>query len=148
MDFYRAGVGDRNVWRALVEKGWQLGGEPSGHLVLRDLHCTGDGIIAALSALSVMCESGRPLSELMSDYAPCPRHSQSIAAADGKKTLAKESVRKAVSAARIRLGKDGRLVVRPSGTEPSIRLMAESSFPALPKKVVAELAAVIKKHCG
>ena len=144
MDFYRAGVGDRNVWRALVEKGWQLGGEPSGHLVLRDLHCTGDGIIAALSALSIMCESGRPLSELMSDYAPCPRHSQSIAAADGKKTLAKESVRKAVAAARIRLGKDGRLVVRPSGTEPSIRLMAESSAPALPKKVVAELAAVIK----
>ncbi len=141
--FFRADVGDRHVLRALAERGWRLGGEPSGHLVLRDLHCTGDGIIAALQSLAVMCETQKPLSALLADYRPHPQYQKNIAVQNRRRALSAAAVRRAVEAAKTRLGKCGRIVVRPSGTEELIRVMAEAEDGGAARRAADEIAAAL-----
>ena len=124
-DFYRADVGDRHVLRALTERQWKLGGEPSGHLVLRDLHCTGDGMIAALQVLAVMAEREMPLSALCADFHPLSQIQSNARVIDREKALNDSAVAEAIADARKSLGAEGRVIVRPSGTEKLIRVMAE-----------------------
>ena len=143
-EFERAEVGDRHVLRALLARGWTLGGESSGHLVLRDLHCTGDGIIASLQALAIMCESEQPLSQLMADYHPLPQHQQSVRVADREAAIRDEKVTAAVAAAEQQLGERGRLVVRPSGTENVIRVMAESESAATAEMAARQVAEALQ----
>ena len=125
IDFHRADVGDRHVLRALAERQWRLGGEPSGHLVLRDLHCTGDGMIAALQVLAVMAERKMPLSELCADFHPLAQTQKNARVADREKALGHAAVAEAITSARNNLGAEGRVIVRPSGTEKLIRVMTE-----------------------
>ena len=144
-EFYRAEVGDRHVLQALSARQWLLGGEPSGHLVLRDLHCTGDGIIAALQVLAIMAARKQPLSALMAAFRPLPQHHKSVQVGNRAKILRDTAVISAIATARDKL-KDGRIVVRASGTEKLIRIMAESKISAAAKRATEDIARVLMQQ--
>ena len=124
-DFHRAPVGDRHVSEAMRARGWTLGGEPSGHIILRDIHNAGDGVVAALRVLAAMRESGKTLSQLLADYAPLPQAKRNVRRPNGAEILKTSQARKAVREAEKELGESGRVVVRASGTEPVVRVMVE-----------------------
>lgn len=141
--FFRADVGDRHVNAALKQRNWRVGGEASGHIILRDFHDTGDGIIAALQALRVMQESGKPLSALFKDLRLLPQESRNITVADHRRVLQQPQVVAAIAAARAKLGDDMRLVVRPSGTEALVRLMVEGENTALMRAAMDDIEAAL-----
>ena len=127
LPFERARVGDRYVLEKLQEKGWQLGGETSGHILCLDKHTTGDGIISALQVLKALKESGATLAEYSSDLTLYPQVMINVPI-EKKIDLANAlQVRDAEERAKADMGKDGRIVLRPSGTEPLIRVMVESA---------------------
>ncbi len=121
---YRSPVGDRYVVDMMRERGINLGGEQSGHIIMGDFGTTGDGLIAALQVLSLLVATGRPLSEACRRFIPLPQVLRNIRFA-GTSPLENEAVTRAVEACRESLGKRGRLVIRQSGTEPLIRVMVE-----------------------
>ena len=139
----RTPVGDRYVVEHMRKHGYNVGGEQSGHIVLSDFTTTGDGIISALQLLAVVVGSGKPVSEVASRFAPVPQVLRNVRYANGK-PLDAEAVKKVISLAQKRLGKDGRLVIRPSGTEPVIRVMAEGDDEQLVKDVVGEICEAVK----
>jgi phosphoglucosamine mutase len=120
----RTAVGDRYVLEHMREHGYNLGGEQSGHIILSDYATTGDGLIAALQVLAVVKQQGRPVSEVCHCFQPLPQILKNVRFRHGE-PLKNETVVSAIAASRARLGADGRLVIRPSGTEPVIRVMAE-----------------------
>jgi len=140
----RTAVGDRYVLEAMRAKGFNVGGEQSGHIILTDFTTTGDGLIAALQLLAVAKQAGRPVSEICRRFDKVPQLLQSVRFKDGK-PLEHKLVQQAISESRARLGDGGRLVIRESGTEPVIRVMAESDDESLVRAVVAEIAQTIKK---
>jgi phosphoglucosamine mutase len=140
----RTPVGDRYVVEAMREKGCNVGGEQSGHIIFSDFGATGDGLVAALQILSVICESGRKASEVCSVFKPVPQVLNNVRA-DGA-VLEHKAVRAAIAAAEQTLGKAGRLVIRKSGTEPLVRVMAEGDDGDLMQKLVTELCEAMKKH--
>ncbi|MBX2867712.1 MAG: phosphoglucosamine mutase [Acidiferrobacterales bacterium] len=127
--FVRTNVGDRFVHEVLVNHDWLLGGENSGHIICLDKNTTGDGIVAALQVLEVMLETQKPLSELVADMTLFPQVMVNVRVegADAKKLVASKGVVEAAKAAEKELGADGRIVLRPSGTEPLIRVMIEGN---------------------
>ena len=139
----RTSVGDRYVMERMRSGGFNLGGEQSGHLILHDYATTGDGLMAALQVLAVMVESGRPMSELARQFEPVPQLLQNVRFTGGA-PLQNPGVIAAMANAEERLKGTGRLLVRPSGTEKLIRVMAEGDDGALVKRVVAEVAAAVK----
>lgn len=140
----RTKVGDRYVSEAMREQDINLGGEQSGHVVLSDYASTGDGILAALQILSVLKESGKTLSTLANIFSPVPQLLKNVRIkGDATALLHADDVQKAVTHAETQLAHSGRLVVRPSGTEPLIRVMAEGDDADLVTRVVDELCAVI-----
>ena len=140
VEFVRARVGDRYVLEELVARGWQLGGEGSGHLLALDKHTTGDGIISALQILQAVRRSGRPLAELLDGVALFPQTLINVRLADGSDW--KKNGVLAAEQERIRgeLGKDGRLLIRASGTEPVLRVMVEARDPARARRCAEQLA--------
>ena len=140
----RASVGDRYVIERMREGGYNLGGEQSGHIILSDYVTTGDGLIAALQALAVIVEAGRPVSEVGRLFEPLPQLLRSVPF-NGGAPLEARGVKKAVADAEDRLAGRGRLLVRKSGTEPVIRVMAEAEDAALVEAVVGEVAAAIER---
>jgi phosphoglucosamine mutase len=140
----RTQVGDRYVMERMREGGFNLGGEQSGHVILRDYSTTGDGLLAALQVLAVKVQSGKPMSELAHQFDPAPQKMENVRFAGGKPLEAK-SVQEAIADAEARLNGNGRLVVRPSGTEPLIRIMAEGDDEKLIAQVVKEIAGAVKK---
>jgi phosphoglucosamine mutase len=124
--FVRAKVGDRYVLEELTARGWQLGGEGSGHLLALDKHTTGDGIVSALLVLQAACRTGRSLADLLADVTLFPQTLINVRLQPGVDW--KSSARLAeVQAEVIReLGDDGRVLIRPSGTEPLVRVMVEA----------------------
>ena len=120
----RTRVGDRYVIERMREGGFNVGGEQSGHLVLSDYVTTGDGLMAALQALAVVVESGKPLAEAGRCFEPLPQRMENVAC-DSAAPLDDRRVRAAIKAAERRLGGHGRILVRRSGTEPVVRVMAE-----------------------
>ncbi|MCX7672216.1 MAG: phosphoglucosamine mutase [Thiobacillaceae bacterium] len=124
-EFARAKVGDRYVLELLQEKGWQLGGETSGHILCLDKHTTGDAIISALQVLAAMRASGRSLTELTADCPAYPQVLVNVPVAKGFKLDGQPAIAAAVAAAEAELGEGGRIVLRASGTEPKIRVMVE-----------------------
>ena len=123
--FARAKVGDRYVLELLREKGWLLGGENSGHLICLDKHTTGDGIVSALQVLQAMRESGRPLAELTAELVMYPQVLLNVKVPRGFDWKAHASIKQASKDAEQALNGKGRVLLRPSGTEPVLRVMVE-----------------------
>jgi phosphoglucosamine mutase len=121
----RTAVGDRYVLEHMRENGYNLGGEQSGHIILSDYATTGDGLLAALQVLAVVKHQGRPVSEVCHCFEPLPQILKNVRFRAGCQPLTENKVVSAIEASRERLGAAGRLVIRPSGTEPVIRVMAE-----------------------
>ncbi|MGD0190807.1 MAG: phosphoglucosamine mutase [Rhizomicrobium sp.] len=140
----RAAVGDRYVIETMWSNGFNVGGEQSGHIVLRDFSTTGDGIVAALQVLGVLAEDKRPASEAAHIFDPLPQILQNVRFARGA-PLNDERVKSRIKACEERLNGSGRLLVRKSGTEPVIRVMAEGDDEKLVRSVVSELVAVIEE---
>ena len=139
----RTKVGDRHVMQRMREGGFNLGGEQSGHVILSDVSTTGDGLMSALQVLAVLVETRRPLSEIARQFEPVPQKMVNVRFAGGK-PLETDKVREAIAAGEQRLLGQGRVLVRPSGTEPLIRVMAEGDDAALVDQVVADIAAAVK----
>ncbi len=138
----RTPVGDRYVVERMRGGGFNLGGEQSGHIVMTDYTTTGDGLIAALQVLAALVERQRPASEVVHVFEPLPQLLRSVRVAD-RSVLNAQSVKAAIAEAEASLGKTGRLVIRPSGTEPVIRVMAEGDDMVSVEKVVIGLSEMI-----
>ena len=139
----RTKVGDRYVMERMRSGGFNLGGEQSGHLILHDYATTGDGLLAALQVLAVLVESGRPMSELARQFEPVPQLLQNVRYSGGK-PLEDAHVIAAIADGEARLNGSGRLLVRPSGTEKLIRVMAEGDDETLVKAVVSDVVGAVK----
>ncbi len=139
----RTAVGDRYVGERMREAGCNLGGEQSGHMIMPEFGTTGDGLIAALQVLSVLVEEKRPASEVLRCFAPLPQRLVNVRYA-GASPLTKPVVAQAIAAEEAALGARGRVLIRASGTEPVIRVMAEAEEETLVEGVVGRLADLIK----
>jgi phosphoglucosamine mutase len=140
----RTQVGDRYVMERMRQGGFNLGGEQSGHVILSDFSTTGDGMIAALQVLAVMVKSGQPMSALARQFEPVPQKLENVRFSGGK-PLERAEVKAAIADAEAKLNGVGRLVIRASGTEPLIRVMAEGDDEALVAKLVKDLVGAVKK---
>ena len=140
----RTRVGDRYVVEHMRAHGHNVGGEQSGHIVLADFSTTGDGLLAALQVLAEVKRQGRPVSEVCNLFTPLPQVLKNVKFSQGA-PLQDRHVREAIAAAEARLGNGGRLLIRPSGTEPVIRVMAEGDDEALVNGIVDELCATIAR---
>jgi phosphoglucosamine mutase len=140
----RTKVGDRYVVEHMRAHGHNVGGEQSGHIVLSDFSTTGDGLLAALQVLAEVKRQGRPVSEVCNLFTPLPQVLKNVKFKQGA-PLQDNHVRSMIADAETRLGNAGRLVIRPSGTEPVIRVMAEGDDEGLVKAIVDELCGAIAK---
>ena len=139
----RTQVGDRYVMERMREGGFNIGGEQSGHIILHDHATTGDGLMSALQVLAVLVEANKPMSELARQFEPVPQLLENVRFTSGK-PLADPAVKAAIAEAEAALAGSGRLLVRPSGTEKLIRVMAEGDDAALVKRVVGDVVAAVK----
>jgi phosphoglucosamine mutase len=142
MSLARTAVGDRYVLEYMRDHGFNVGGEQSGHIILSDYSTTGDGLIAALQVLACVRKEDRPVSEVCHRFEPVPQILKNVRYRKGQ-PLAEDKVVTAIEDARKRLGNGGRLVIRPSGTEPVIRVMAEGDDRDLVEKIVDDVVDVI-----
>ena len=141
-------VGDRHVAEALVRRGAALGGEQSGHVILSEYVTTGDGLVTALAVLDVMARSGKPLSKLAGVMEKYPQALINVPVREGvpaKTVAAAETVEREVSAAEKRLGDEGRILLRPSGTEPVVRVMVEHADKDVCREVCEGVAGAVEK---
>jgi phosphoglucosamine mutase len=141
---HRCAVGDRYVVEKMRAADCNVGGEQSGHIILSDHSTTGDGLIAALQVLAALVESGEPASKACRLFEPVPQLLKNVRFGGGA-PLESAKVKAAIQAAEARLGANGRLLIRKSGTEPLIRVMAEGEDQALVRGVVDELCELIRK---
>jgi phosphoglucosamine mutase len=135
LSLVRTPVGDRYVLEQMREHGYNLGGEPSGHIILSDYTTTGDGFVAALQVLAVVKKRGQPVSTVCHRFDPLPQVTKNVRYSSGK-PLEHKKVRSAIADAEKRLNGHGRLIVRPSGTEPVIRVTGEGDDQMLVEEVV------------
>ncbi len=142
--FVRADVGDRYVMEALKENGWAMGGENSGHIVLGDMTSTGDGLISALKVLEVMFETGSSLAELRQGMTKCPQKLVNVKVSDKQLIMTSDAIAEEVAKSENRMGDRGRVLLRPSGTEPVIRVMVEGVDQQEIEREVAHLVEVVK----
>ncbi len=143
LELIRTPVGDRHVAAHMHQNGYNVGGEQSGHLLLTDFATTGDGIIAALQVLAEILRQDRPASEVLDVFEPVPQILKNIRH-NGQNPLEFSSVQSAIQDAKAQMGNNGRILVRSSGTEPLVRVMAEGDDPALVSKITDDLAAFIE----
>ena len=142
--FVRATVGDRHVMQKLLQKGWKLGGESSGHIICLDITSTGDGIVSALQALAAVVNCNKPLSDLKNKMSKLPQSMVNVKVANGDfDAVSNDNVRSAVSDAESRLGKNGRVLLRHSGTESVLRVMVEGEDPEIVKNLSKELSELV-----
>ena len=139
----RTPVGDRYVVEHMRKHGFNVGGEQSGHIVLSDFTTTGDGLVSALQVLAVAVSTGKPVSEVCNRFERLPQLLKNVRYTEGR-PLEDSRVRKAIDNATIKLGQRGRLVIRPSGTEPLIRVMAEGDDEKLVSMVVNDIVEAVK----
>jgi phosphoglucosamine mutase len=140
----RTPVGDRHVVDHMRKHGYNVGGEQSGHIVLSDFTTTGDGLVSALQVLAVAVATGKPVSEVCQRFTRLPQVLKNVRYVSGR-PLEKDSVKKAIAGGEAKLGTKGRVVIRPSGTEPVIRVMAEGDDEALVNQVVNDITAAVQK---
>lgn len=143
----RTKVGDRHVLEAMRAGGYNIGGEQSGHMILLDHATTGDGTIAALQVLAALVRSGKPASELLHVFDPVPQLLRNVVYSDGD-PLADAAVKQAIADGERALDGRGRLVIRKSGTEPKIRVMAEGDDAAEVESVVAAICDAVENAAG
>jgi phosphoglucosamine mutase len=140
----RTKVGDRHVLEKMKADGFNVGGEQSGHMILLDHATTGDGTIAALQVLAALVKSGKPASELLHLFDPVPQLLKNVRFAGGK-PLDDARVKAVIAEAEAQLAGKGRLVIRPSGTEPVIRVMAEGDDAAQVESVVGAICDAVQE---
>ena len=141
----RTAVGDRYVVERMRGQGFNLGGEQSGHIVMTDYATTGDGLIAGLQFLAAMADTGRPASELVRQFTPVPQLLKNVRYGAGADPLSTDAVRAEIAAAEVRLAGSGRVLIRKSGTEPLIRVMAEAEDEATLREVVDGIVAAVER---
>ena len=147
LSFIRTPVGDRYVLEYMREHDYNVGGEQSGHIILSNYTTTGDGFVAALQLLAVVKKRNKPVSEVCHRFEPLPQVMRNVRYRGGK-PLENSKVRSAIADAESRLNGQGRLVVRPSGTEPVIRIMGEGDDKAMIEEVVDGIAEVVAAHAA
>jgi len=140
----RTAVGDRYVVEAMRRGGWNLGGEQSGHIVMTDYATTGDGLIAGLQVLAEMARTGQPAASLVDQFAMVPQLLKNVRFGAGSAPLEATSVKAIIAGAEQRLAGKGRLLIRESGTEPLVRIMAECEDEGLMKEVVNEIVDAVQ----
>ncbi len=140
----RSAVGDRYVLEEMKKGGFNVGGEQSGHIILSDISTTGDGLVAALQVLAVLAEGGKPASEAAHLFNPLPQILENVRFKKGA-PLENAKVKSCIEAGNARLGAHGRILVRKSGTEPLIRVMAEGEDETLVRSVVRDIASAIEE---
>jgi phosphoglucosamine mutase len=138
----RTPVGDKYILEGMIVNGAGLGGEKSGHVIILEYTSSGDGVVTALEVLSVLTRSGRTLADLAADIPMLPQQQRTIPARHRDQWEGDPVIRRAVAAAESKLGPSGRVLVRPSGTEPAIRVMVEGSEAALVAELADQLAAL------
>jgi phosphoglucosamine mutase len=136
-------VGDRYVLATLRSEGLDVGGEQSGHMIYLDLATTGDGILTGLQLCCAVAASGRPLADLAAVVERYPQVLVNVPVANRSGVVGAPAVVAAVAAAEARLGQEGRILVRPSGTEPKVRVMVEAADENTAREVAAYVAAVV-----
>jgi phosphoglucosamine mutase len=142
---HRTQVGDRYVVEHMRRTGYNLGGEQSGHIIMTDFATTGDGLLAGLQLLAVMRTQDRPLSSLGRVFTPLPQRLRNCRL-NGGRPLEEPSVQQCIEAARVRLDGRGRLLVRPSGTEPLVRVMVEADDEVLLERILNEVGDAIERY--
>jgi phosphoglucosamine mutase len=145
LSLHRTAVGDRYVVEAMRKGGWNLGGEQSGHIVMTDYATTGDGLMAALQFLAEMVRTGQPASVLARRFEPVPQMLKNVRFTAGAEPLGDPDVKAAIAEGEARLNGTGRVLIRKSGTEPLIRVMAEAEDEALMGQVVDQIVAAVTK---
>jgi len=143
----RTRVGDRYIMERLQSENWVLGGEPSGHIICLDRTTTGDGIISALQILAEVVKSGKPLSELRDGLEKYPQvlENVTLAGTAASEIMTSKSLADAVKKVEAELGDSGRVLLRPSGTEPLIRVMIEGRDSRQVRALVGELTALVEQ---
>ncbi|QIB65016.1 phosphoglucosamine mutase [Kineobactrum salinum] len=144
LELVRARVGDRYVKEMMEAQGWRLGGESSGHIICADLTTTGDGIVASLQVLVAMQESGRSLAELRAGMRKCPQTMINVPMVGKFELTELPAVNDAVAAVERQLGSRGRVLLRPSGTEPLVRVMVEGEDAAEVRQLCGDLAGQVE----
>ena len=148
IEFHRAKVGDRNVLAMLQENGGILGGEASGHLICLDKTTTGDGLVSALQVLDIMSRTKKSLKELVSGLQFYPQKTVNIKVSNNFDLASHSEITEAINDAEVKLGKRGRVVLRPSGTEPLVRVMVEGEDEAGVTTLANSLADFVQKIAG
>jgi len=143
IDVVRTSVGDRYVLEELLQRGWQLGGEGSGHLLALDRHTTGDGIVSALMVLEAVVRSGRPLADLLAGVDLFPQTLINVRLKPGDDWTVNRALADRRAEVDRELGDSGRVLIRPSGTEPVVRVMVEARDAAQSKRCAEQLAATL-----
>ena len=144
--FVRVAVGDRYVMAELKQRQWQLGGESSGHIICLDVSTTGDGIVSALQTLYAMISCGASLYDLRNKMVKFPQTMINVRVKDKKDLQSVPAIRDAVASVEATLGRKGRVLLRPSGTEPVVRVMVEGEDAGLVQSLAEELAQQVKMH--
>jgi phosphoglucosamine mutase len=145
VSFARAKVGDRYVLEMLQEKSWQLGGENSGHIICLDKHTTGDGIVSALQVLSAIRANATTLGKLCSELTLYPQELLNVRVPSGFDWQKQPAIAKAKQEAERALGADGRVLLRPSGTEPVLRVMVEGKDDAAVRRLAKQIAEAVQE---
>ena len=144
----RTAVGDRHVVEAMKEGSFNLGGEQSGHIVMRDYVTTGDGLIAGLQFLGALVQSGKRASELARVFDPYPQILENVRYGSGADPMDSASVKHAIADGEAALAANGRLLIRKSGTEPLVRVMGECEDAGLLQSVISDVAGAVRAAAG
>ena len=144
IEYDKTKVGDKYVYEDMVEHGYRVGGEQSGHIIFSKYETTGDGLVTALKIMEIMIAEKKTLSQLCEGFTMYPQVLENVRVADKTKVLSDPDVKAAVDAAAEALGSDGRILVRPSGTEPLIRVMAEASDKETCARYVGQVVSCIQ----
>jgi phosphoglucosamine mutase len=144
LDLVRTQVGDRYVLEEMRKSGCNVGGEQSGHIILADHSTTGDGLVAGLQVLAALVEAEKPASDLLRQFEPLPQLLKNVRFNGGVEPLETDSVRKRIAAAEAELEGRGRVLIRKSGTEPLIRVMAEGDDPVLVERLVDDICEAVQ----
>jgi phosphoglucosamine mutase len=140
LDFVRAKVGDRYVLEELIARNWLIGGEGSGHLLALDKHTTGDGLISALQVLQTCVRRGRTMADLLKDVVLFPQTLINVRLQEGQDWKSNTRLQAVQAEVQAELGNTGRVLIRPSGTEPLVRVMVEAKDAAQAKRCAQRLA--------